>query len=308
MSRLEYASDHKTDPNDLSSFFNRTWRKYSWRREMWGVLFVIPAIGFLAVFSLFPVSQAFFLSFYKFDLFSPMKFVGLDNYRYLLESELFHNSFFVTLYYVFGTCIPIWFISFGLALLFNKSFKFRDFFLTIYFGPVVMSLIVVSMIWKTMYNPSGPINELFSLNIPWLTNSKTVMPALIIMSIWKGIGYYMILYLAGLRNIPVEYYEASSLDGASAWDNLRYITFPLMKPTIVFVIVVSIIIGFKVFAPMFIMTLGGPNDSSLVLTLNIYQTAFQFSRMGRAAAESVFMFFILMGFSIIQLRLFRTQN
>lgn len=118
----------------------------------------------------------------------------------------------------------------------------------------------------------------------------------------------MILYLAGLRNIPVEYYEASSLDGASAWDNLRYITFPLMKPTIVFVIVVSIIIGFKVFAPMFIMTLGGPNDSSLVLTLNIYQTAFQFSRMGRAAAESVFMFFILMGFSIIQLRLFRTQN
>lgn len=308
MSRLEYASDHKTDSNDLSSFFNRTWRKYSWRREMWGGVFVIPAIVFLGVFSLFPVSQAFFLSFYKFDLFSPMKFVGLDNYRYLWQSEIFHNSFLVTLYYVFGTCIPIWFISFGLALLFNKSFRFRDFFLTIYFGPVVMSLIVVSMIWKTMYNPSGPINELFSLNIPWLTNSKTVMPALIIMSIWKGIGYYMILYLAGLRNIPNEYYEASSLDGASAWDNLRYITFPLMKPTIVFVIVVSIIIGFKVFAPMFIMTLGGPNDSSLVLTLNIYQTAFQFSRMGRAAAESVFMFFILMGFSIIQLRLFRTQN
>jgi multiple sugar transport system permease protein len=308
MTRLELTSKHQANGSRFRDFLNRTWRNYSWRREMWGVVFVLPAVICLAVFSLLPVTQAFYLSFFKFDLFTPLQFVGLDNYRYLWESDIFHNSFFVTVLYVFGTCIPIWFISFGLAMLFNKNFKFRDLFLTLYFAPVVMSLIVASMIWKSMYNPSGPINELFALNIPWLTNDKTVMPALIIMSIWKGVGYYMILYLAGLRNIPTEYYEASSLDGANWWDNLRYITLPLMQPTILFVVVISIIIGFKVFSPMFIMTLGGPNNASQVLTLNIYETAFNFSRMGRAAAESVFMFFILMGFSIVQLRLFRTQR
>lgn len=292
----------------ISGLLANTWRKYAWRRELWGLVFVLPAVVFFATFSLYPVAQAFYLSFFNFDLFTPKIFVGLGNYRYLWESQIFRHSFLTTLYYVFGTCIPIWFISFGLALLFNRSFRLRDFFLAIYFTPVIMSLVVVSMIWKFIYNPAGPINALFGLNIAWLTNEKWVMPALIILSVWKGIGYYMILYLAGLRTIPAEYYEATSIDGASPWQKMVYITLPLMRHTIVFVIIVSIVIGFKVFVPMFIMTLGGPNNASLVLTLNIYETAFRFSRMGRAAAESVFMFLFLMGFSIFQLRLFRARQ
>ena len=279
-----------------------------WGRQLWGLAFVAPAVLLLAAFSLYPVLNAFFLSFFKFDLFTQKVFIGLDNFRYLWASDIFHHSFLITLYYVFGTCVPIWFLSFALALLFNRAFRFRNVFITIYFIPVVISLVVTSIVWKSVYNPTGPINAILGLHVAWLTDQRFVMPALILLSVWKGTAYYMILCLAGLRNIPVEYYEVASIDGASASQKLRLITIPLMRPTIVFVIIVSIVIGFKVFVPMFVMTLGGPNDSSLVLTLNIYETAFRFSRMGRAAAESVFMFVFLMGFSLIQLRLFRAQS
>jgi ABC-type sugar transport system permease subunit len=285
-----------------------TTKGHVWRRNLWGLAFVLPAILFFATFSLYPVANAFYISFHKFDLFNPMQFVGLKNYIFLINSASFWNSFWVTLYYVFGTCIPIWFLSFGLALLFNRAFRLRDSFITIYFTPMVMSLVASSIIWKTMYNQAGPINTIFGLNIAWLTDSDWAMPALIILSVWKGTGYYMILYLAGLRNIPREYYEAAAIDGANPWQTLFFITLPLMKRTIVFVIIVSIVIGFKVFVPMFVMTQGGPSDATLVLTLKIYEDGFRFSRMGRATAESVFMFIFLMGFSIAQLRLFRSEE
>jgi multiple sugar transport system permease protein len=278
------------------------------RHQWWGLGFVAPAVLFFLIFSLYPVGNAVYLSFFDFDLFNPAKFVGFENYRYLLESDKFHNSLLVTVGYVFGTCSLIWVISFALALVFNQQFRFRNLFIAIYFLPVVMPLVIAAMIWKTMYNPAGPINALLGREIPWLTNQATVLPAIIIMSVWKGVGYYLMLFLAGLSNIPVELYEAADLDGSSGWQKLWHITLPLMRPTIVFVVIVSIVIGFKVFVPMFVMTLGGPNDASLVLTLNIYETAFRFSRMGRAAAESVFLFLLLMGFSIIQLRLGRSAN
>jgi ABC-type sugar transport system permease subunit len=277
-------------------------------RGRWGLFFVFPALVLLLVFSLYPVVQAFYLSFFKFDLFTPKEFVGLANYRYMLESPIFHNSVRATFFYVLATCSIIWVLAFGLALLFQRRFPLRDLFMLIYFAPVVMPLMVATMIWKTIYNPAGPINSLLGLQINWLTNADTAMWALVAMSVWKGLGYYMILFLAGLSNIPHEYYEAAELDGASAWHRLRFITLPLMRPTLVFVIIVSIVIGFKVFVPMFVMTLGGPNDATQVLTLNIYETAFRFSRMGRAAAESVFMFAVLMIFSLVQLRLFRSQG
>lgn len=278
------------------------------RHQWWGLGFVAPAALFFVIFSLYPVGNAVYLSFFDFDLFNPAKFVGFENYRYLLESDKFHNSILVTVGYVFGTCGPIWVISFALALVFNQQFRFRNLFIAIYFLPVVMPLVIAAMIWKTMYNPAGPINALLGSEIPWLTNQTTVLPAIIIMSVWKGVGYYLMLFLAGLRNIPVELYEAADLDGSSGGQKLWHITLPLMRPTIVFVVIVSIVIGFKVFVPMFVMTLGGPNDASLVLTLNIYETAFRFSRMGRAAAESVFLFVLLMGFSIVQLRLGRSAK
>lgn len=281
---------------------------YAAARRRWGLVFVLPALLLLSLFSLYPVVQAFYLSFFQFDLFNPKEFVGLENYRFLLESPTFHNSLWVTFVYVFATCAIIWVLAFGLALVFNQRFPLRDLFMFIYFAPVVMPLVVASMVWKNMYNPSGPINSLLGLQTNWLTSAETALWALVAMSVWKGLGYYMILYLAGLANIPQEYYEAAELDGATAWQRLRFITLPLMRPTIVFVIIVSIVIGFKVFVPMFVMTLGGPNNATQVLTLNIYETAFRFSRMGLAAAESVIMFVLLMIFSLIQLRLFRSQG
>lgn len=234
--------------------------------------------------------------------------MGLANYRYLWESSTFHNSVIVTFTYVIGTCVSIWVVSFALAMIFNARFPLRGLFLTIYFLPVVMPLVIASMIWKTMYNPSGPINAILHTNVAWLTDQRYTMLAIIIMSVWKGVGYYMVLFMAGLGNISREYYEAADLDGASWWSKLTHITLPLMRPTLAFVAIISIVIGVKVFVPMFVMTLGGPNGSTQVLTLNIYETAFQYSRMGRAAAESVFMCLLLMGFSVLQLRMFRSAN
>jgi multiple sugar transport system permease protein len=159
-----------------------------------------------------------------------------------------------------------------------------------------------------MYQLYGPINAILGLDINWLTDKNLAMPAMIIMSVWAGSGYYMVLFLAGLQSIPETYYEAARIDGAGFWHQLRYITLPLLKPTIVFVIVISIIIGLKVFEPMYIMTGGGPDDSTKVLTLAIYETSFKFFEIGKASAMSIVMYILIMIFTVIQLRLFRSEG
>ena len=143
--------------------------------------------------------------------------------------------------------------------------------------------------------------------MPWLTRSQYALYGIMIMAIWRGLGYYMVLFLAGLESIPREFYEAASIDGASGLQRFRFITFPLMKPVISFIIIILVITGLKFFEPMFIMTQGGPDNATKVLTLNIYQNAFQFFKMGYASAMSVLMFFAIIFVTIFQLRLFRTE-
>ena len=278
------------------------------KRRIWGFFFVVPVLIFLGIFNTYPILNAFYISFFKYDLLTPKVYIGIKNYIELFQGPLFRKYLSASWYYVFGTCATIWVVSFCLASLLRKKFFLRDFYRSIYFMPTIVSLTVTSIIWRVMYQLYGPMNAIIGYGINWLTNKNLAMPSMIIMSVWAGSGYYMILFLAGLQAIPETYYEAARIDGANWWHQLRYITLPLLKPTIVFVIVISIIIGLKVFEPMYIMTGGGPDDATKVLTLAIYETSFKFFEIGKASAMSVIMFALIMVFTIIQLRLFRGEG
>ncbi len=288
--------------------------RLTYRRKiaLWGFLFTVPAIALLLVFSLFPISQAIYLSFSNYNSNQSLTFVGLKNYLTIFEGEAFPNSLGVSLIYVFGTVIPVWFLSFGLALLLSKVRRLAGLWRTLIFLPTVMPLLTVTLVWKLFFHYRGVMNsllQLFNLGpVGWLTQSTYAPAALIITSWWHAPSYYMILFLAGLQAIPTVYDEAAHLDGANAWQRLRYVTLPLLRPTIVLVAVLSIINGFRTFAIQHVMTGGGPGTSTEIVTLLIYKTAFNFGNMGDATAMSVIYFLLILVFSLIQMRVLRGED
>jgi len=199
-----------------------------------------------------------------------------------------------------------------LALALNTQIPLRGFWRVVNFIPVVISWVIVSVVWKLMFHRNGLINvilnSLGASSPDWLLSTTYAPYAIIIPSIWKEVGFYMVIFLAGLQNIPSVYYEASKIDGASAFQSFRYITLPLLRPTIVLAIVISIIEGLKVFIPPFVMTQGGPAGSTRSMTLIIYQTAFANGRLGRASAMAVILFSIILLFTLLQNRLYRTNR
>ena len=288
----------------------RPWlRSAEARHQAWGYLFLAPMFLLLVVFKFIPMLQAFYLSLTSYDLLSPPRFVGLRNYVTLLEDPLFHQSVGVTAYYVFGTCILIWVVSLGLALVFNAPLPAKNVLRTIYFLPAIVPVVVYAIIWLFLFHPYGLLNvALQAIGLPavqWLSDTRAVMPGFILSSLWRFAPYFMILYLAGLQSIPLEYYEAAAIDGAAGVQAFRCITLPLLRPTILLVVVVSLILMSKVFTNVLIITGGGPAGATRVLSLFIYQTGFQFFKMGLASAASIFLLFGTMTFTLLQLRLFR---
>ena len=284
------------------------------RRATWGAVFVAPAMAFFALFSFYPTLNAIYLSLTRYDLAHPPQFVGLGNYVHLANSSYFGDSLRITAEYSLGTAVPIWIVSLSLALVFNRPMRSREILKTLYFSPVVMSGIVVAMIWIILYNPNGLVNALLEgalkpllhkTNLFWLTDVDLAIPALVITSVWRSFGYYMVVFLAGLTAIPTEYYEAASIDGANGLQRLRFITLPLLKPTLLFVMVISLIGAFQSFGLQFVMTQGGPNNATMVIALQIYQYAFLFQKMGEASAMSIVMFAIIMSITLLQVRLLR---
>lgn len=280
--------------------------RYSTRISLWGFLFALPAVLYLGVFSLYPMLNALYLSFTQYDLLSAPEWIGFGNYEQILASHSFRNSLQITLVYVFGTVVPVWSISFGLAMLLNRIRIFSGGWRTLLFIPTILPLLTVTLVWKLLLNVRGPINALlapFGVEpIAWLTDARYANLAMIITSWWHASSYYMILFLAGLQAVPVVYLEAAALDGASAWQRLRHVILPLMRPTIVLVVVLSIINGFRTFALQYVMTGGGPGTATEIVPLLIYKTAFAFLSMGGAAAMSVIYFLIILIFSLVQLR------
>jgi multiple sugar transport system permease protein len=268
-------------------------------------------LALLVAFKLAPMIQAFQLSLTSYDLISPPRFVGLANYQALLSDGRFLRSVGATLAYTFGTCIPIWFLSLGLALLLNRALPARSYLRLAYFLPAIVPVIVFATIWRFLLHPYGLLNVgLAGLGLPavdWLTSSAAVLPGLILASEWRFVPYFMVVYLAGLQNVPRVLEEAAAIDGADARQRFWYITLPLLRPTILLVMVVSIIMMSKAFTSILVISGGGPNESSLVLGLYIYQAAFQFFQMGLASAAAILLLTGIMVLTMVQLWVFRNE-
>jgi ABC-type sugar transport system permease subunit len=278
------------------------------RQAAFGVAIILPTLVILAVFRFLPMLQALYLSLTAYDLVHPPKFVGLANFVSLLHDPLFLKSARVSLTYVLFSVVPVLPLSLGLAVLFNRSVFIKNLLRSAIFMPVVMPAVVMAVVWTFMYQQDGVVNTILGAlgidPIPWLRSSATALWAVILIGIWRATPYYMVIFLAGLQAIPADYYDAAKIDGAGSWARFRCITLPLLKPTMLLVIVMNVIVAMKVFAVPMIMTGGGPADSTRVLPLFIYQTAFEFFDMGRAAAMSVFLFVAVMLFSFVQVRMF----
>lgn len=277
------------------------------REALAGYLFLTPnLLGFLA-FSLIPIIASIMLTFSRWNLASPPKFIGLKNYSYLINDELFWKYLLNTFYYA-GLTVPLTiFVGFFLAYLLNRKIRGVVFFRTIYFLPSDTLIVAVAVIWSWLYNADfGLFNYVLGkLGIQgpnWLQSRTWAMPAIIIMGVWKGSGYAMLIYLAGLQGIPEEYYEASEIDGAGWWQQIRFITVPLIFPTTFFILVTSTIGAIQGFDQFYVMTRGGPAGATTTLVYYIFQNAFEWFNMGYAATAAAALFVIIMTITLLQWR------
>jgi multiple sugar transport system permease protein len=277
------------------------------REALVGYLFLAPSAIPLMAFVLYPMVQAAWVSLHDWNLLTSMEWVGIGNYVMLLSDPDTLRVFGNTLYYIGGT-LPIVFVGgLSLALGLNRAMKGRNFLRGLYFLPVVTSWVAVAILWRWLLNPSvGIVNEALGwigVDGPgWWTHPEWSMPAIILASAWKDMGFVMVLLLAGLQGIPEEVHEAAKIDGASAWRRLRSITLPLLTPSIFFVVIITLINGFQVFDQVYAMTGGGPAGSSEVVVQRIYDLTFRFGDAGLASALSMILFTVVLVVTLIQIR------
>jgi multiple sugar transport system permease protein len=272
--------------------------------------FIFPNFIGFAVFTLVPITFSFLLSTMKWDggWFNPMEFVGLGNYLQLIKDTQFHNAYLNTLIYSLGYVPLTLACSLLLAIVLNRKIRGRNFFRTLAFFPYVASLVAIAAVWNLVFNPSmGPINMILSgigiENPPrWSADKNWAMFTVILFSVWKSIGYYMVVFLAGLQGINPQLYEAASLDGANGWNKFWNVTLPQLKPTTFFVVIILTISSFKVYDQIFMITQGGPGDRTMVLVYYIYNQAFKFADFGYASAVSIVLFLSVLVITVIQFR------
>jgi len=282
------------------------------QRDRVGYLMVFPYLLHIAIFLGYPLAFAFVLIFHRWNIYTPMKWVGLGNIKLLLTDPLIWRALLNTLYFLL-IHIPLQLlVALGLAQLLNQKVRGRAFFRASYFMPVVVSGVVVTILWQQMYaTETGLINLLlqrFGLpKIGWLTDRRYAMPAIAIMATWKNVGLYVVLFLVGLQAIPTDLYEAAELDGANAWQKFRLITVPMLNPTIMLVLLLSTIGGFSLFIEPYVMTGGGPVNSTLSGILYLYKQAFFFSKMGYATTIGFFWAMIIFAVVLLQRRFVETE-
>lgn len=278
------------------------------KTAFWVAVFLLPnLIGFLT-FIVFPLISSLAISFTNWDLISTMEFIGIENYKQLLSDNEFWSAFKHTITFIVGYLPLVMIFGLACALLLNRKVNFRAFFRAAYFLPVVTSWVAVSLVWKWLFNPSyGLINYFLSFvgidGLNWLQDENLAMPAIIITSVWKDIGFVMVIFLGGLQNISTSYYEAAEIDGANSWKKFWNITLPLLTPTTFFVTIISLINSFQVFDQVMIMTEGGPGGATNVLVQNIYNHAFRYFEMGYASAMSWILFIVIFVITLIQMRI-----
>ncbi|WP_432036081.1 carbohydrate ABC transporter permease [Streptomyces cucumeris] len=293
-------------------------RRRARRREGLTALgMVSPAVVLLLLFFVIPVVLAFALAFTNARLVSPTpaQFTGLQNFRTLLDDPLFFTSLRNTFYFA-AVVVPVQGgLALVLALLVNAKVKGVNFFRTIYFVPVVTSMVVVSILWAFLYQRTGLVNQLISQltfghvqGPDWLNDPSTAMPAVIFMSVWQGVGFHMIIWLAGLQTIPRDLYEAADIDGATRWARFRYVTWPGLRTTRTFVLITITIAAFSLFAQISVMTQGGPLDSTTTVVYQAVQTGYAQQETGYASAISLVFFVLVLAVSLVQRFLTREKD
>jgi multiple sugar transport system permease protein len=287
------------------------------RAALW---LLAPALLVIGVFFLLPVGAALLLSLTDFDIYAVadlhnLRFVGLDNYRRLAADPVFWAALRNTFYFAFAGGPLSVLVSLAMALLVDSRLaRWKGLFRTVFFAPVVTTLVAVAVVWRYLYHPRfGLFNlALGWVGVPpidWLGNPRWAMPAIILLAVWKNFGYNMIVFLAGLQNVPVTLYEAARIDGAGWWRQLRHITLPMLAPTFLFVGVITMIGYFQLFTEPYVLTRGegGPVNSTLSVVLLMYKQGFRFWNMGYAAALAFVLFVVILGVTALQL-LFRRRG
>ncbi len=276
-------------------------------------LFVAPYLLHLIVFVAFPVFFSLFLTFHKWNIISPVEYVGVANYTRMFQDRMFWKAIFNTFKFLL-IHIPLQLIfALALAEFLNQNIKFKGFYRAAFFLPVIVSGVVVTILWQQLLGfDSGLINRLLVIigleKVGWLIDPNIAMGSIAVMATWKNVGLYVILFLVGLQTVPPSYYEAAEIEGASHWQKFRYITLPLINPTIFMVVILSTIGGFSLFIEPYIMTGGGPLSSTLSSVLYIYKQAFEYYHMGYSATLGFFFAFLILMVVMIQKKYIETND
>lgn len=271
-------------------------------------LFLLPALIFMGIFLFYPIVDVFRLSFTDYNMITEASFLGAQNYKNLLNDPLFWKTLKNSFIYLIGVVPLLVILPIFIAVLVNRELKGIKWFRAAYYIPVVTSMVVVGIMWKWLYKGNGLLNYILMsiglINDPisWLTSTQYALYSVMAVTIWKGLGYYMVIYLAGLQSIPQELYEVAKIDGANWWQKHLYVTVPLLKPSILFVTVLSSIAAMKVFTEVYVMTKGGPINSSKTLVFYIYEKAFENLNLGYAAAMGFVLFIVIFILSYINFK------
>lgn len=278
------------------------------QKQITPYLFLLPAIILLGLTVIWPALQAFYLSFtrYEYDITQAPEWVGLANFKRLIADKIFWQTLKNTLIYLVGVVPILVILPLALAILVNQKLRGISWFRAAYYTPVIISMVVAGLAWKWLYAENGLLNQILKLigfneGIPWLTSPNWVLFSVMAVTIWKGLGYYMVIYLAGLQSIPHDLYEAAAIDGSDGLKKHWDITVPLMKPYLFLVAVISAISATKVFEEVYIMTQGGPRNSSKTVVYYLYDQAFRNLEISYACTIGLVLFLIILGLSILRI-------
>jgi multiple sugar transport system permease protein len=296
-------------------------RQHSRAEARAGIAFIAPALGLILLFFVVPVVAGFLLAATDFDIYgigdlSTARFVGLGNFAALLHDPVFWKALANTFYFVLvGGPLSVA-VSLGAAMLLNgRLVRLKGFFRTVYFAPVVTTMVAVAVVWRYLYHPRfGLLNQILALlglpDVNWLGDPRWAMPAIILMAIWKNFGYNMIIFVAGLQSIPTTLYEAARVDGAGPWQQFRRITVPALRPMLMFVGIITMIGYFQIFTEPYVLTggTGGPLNATLSLVMYMYKQGFRWWNIGFAAAVALVLFIIILAGTLVQMRLQRERE
>ncbi|MCB2211665.1 sugar ABC transporter permease [bacterium] len=278
-----------------------------------GRILIAPYVIFFLIFSAYPLIFSLVLVFHHWSIVGPLEWAGLDNFAELISDDVFWKSITNTLLFII-IHVPLQVVvALFLAAVLNENIPARGFFRASFFLPVVVSGVAVTVLWKQLFSTdAGLFNQVLAwfniARVPWLSSPDWAMPSIAVMATWKNVGLYVILFLAGLQNVPRSLYEAAEMDGAGWWDKFRYITVPAINPVVVIVLILSTLGGFSLFIEPYVLTGGGPMNSTLSGVLYIYRQAFGFFRMGYAATVGLALAVVVVGVVLIQRRIVERED